>query len=154
MNLRVCSGSNEVGDLGFDAFHFRLDDRVAQPVTAVVGVEITAHGLPRRRPEAACFRVAQIKVAPVRVERDVVVAIAGQASQPGVAVERVPAACVRNQTEELFAAQIIDPRKRRLRAFDYVFALCVVKVTVFHWGLVLAMWLLFFVVQCKLSKNN
>ena len=110
----------------------RTDDGVAHAMAAFVFVELGARRLPRRRPEFAAVVVAQIKIAPAEIERRVVVAIAGQAAQPGVAVKGIAAGGVRDDAEIGFAAEIIDPRQRRVGPGDDVFAVLVVKVSVTH----------------------
>ena len=75
---------------------------------------------------------AQVEIAPAGVQRGVVIAVARQAAQAGVAVKRVTARRVGDDAEVGFAAQIVDPGNGRIRLGDDVFAGCVVKVSVAH----------------------
>ena len=109
-----------------------FDDRVAEPVAAGVPVELTLGRLPARVPVVAAVVVADVQEAAADVERRVVVAIPDQPPQPGVAVERVPAGGVGDERDVVLAAQVVDPRQRRVRARDDVFPSIVVEVAVAH----------------------
>src|SRR5207244_3916564 len=58
---------------------------------------------------------------------------ASEPAQLGVAEEAVTAGLLRNEPEEAFAAQVVDPRIRRLRCGDDVFAVLVVEMSELHW---------------------
>src|SRR5690606_604484 len=74
--------------------------------------------------------VADVEAPPAGVDGDVVVAVARQAAQPGVAPEGVAAGGVRTQPEEVFLAQVVEPGPRRVGPGDDVFARRVVEVAV------------------------
>ena len=76
--------------------------------------------------------VAQIEIASAHIERGVVVAVAGQAAQAGILVEGIAAGRVGDQTEILFAAEVIDPGQGSVGPGDDIFALRIVKITEFH----------------------
>jgi len=71
-----------------------FDDRVAHAMPTGIPVQTAADGHPTGRPELAAGVVAQVEVASAHVERGVVVAVAGQAAQAGVFIERVSASGV------------------------------------------------------------
>src|SRR5581483_8668970 len=99
----------------------RADDaRVAEPVPALVAVERRLRRLPAGIPDRVA--VAHVEVTPDGVVRRVVVAVPRQAAQPRVAPERVAAARVGAQAEELVLPEVVEPGKRRVRARDDVLA--------------------------------
>ena len=108
------------------------DDGVAHAVAAGVVVELGARGLPGRRPEFAGVVVAQVDVAPAEIERHVVVAVAREAAQAGVAIKGVAAGGVGDDSEIGLAAEVIDPGQRRVGLGDHVLAVVVVKISVLH----------------------
>jgi hypothetical protein len=124
---RLAEGHEGEG-LGVDPTAPGADDRVPHPVTASVVLEIRSHGLPRRRPVLAVRPVEHIEVAPPRVGRDVVVPVARQPPEASVTVEGVPPCRVGDDPEVLLAAEVIDPRQRRVRTRDDVLASLVVEV--------------------------
>ncbi len=119
---------HEVRRCRFDARLTRCDDRVAHAVSTRVRVEVRTRGLPRRGPELAACRVAQVEVATALVYRHVVVAIPREAAQPGVPVEAVAARGVRDDAEEVLAAEVVHPWQRGVGPRDHVLASIVVEV--------------------------
>jgi hypothetical protein len=119
---------DEVDDLGLDAGPPRADDGVAEAVTAAIVLELGVRRLPGRRPEVPAVPVPQVQVPATGVERDAVVAVAGQPAESGVAEERVAAGRVGDDPEVLLAAQVIDPGQRSVRLRDDVLAGLVVEV--------------------------
>ena len=107
-----------------------LDDRIAQPVAAAIGIQFRAHGLPARVPYAGA--VADIKPVALAVRRGAVVAVARQTQQLCVTVKAVAARRIGNKAEKILAAQIIDPRQRCARCGDHIFPVLVVKVSIAH----------------------
>ena len=71
------------------------------------------------------------------------VAIAGDAAELGVLVERIAAGGVTNQREKVFVAQIVNPWPWGLRVCNDILAVLVVEVTV--------TFLLFHYFDCFLS---
>ncbi len=131
-DFQIFAQRHEVARAGANALIGRADDGVAESVLAGVAVEIAAGRLPRRRPVGAAAVVAQVDVAPARIERDVVVAVARQAAQARVHVEGVAACRIRDDAEIGFAAQVVQPGDGRVRAGDDVLTPGVVKGTVAH----------------------
>jgi hypothetical protein len=74
--------------------------------------------------------IPQVDIPPTHIERDVVIAVAGDAAQAGIAVERVPARSVRDQPE-VSSPPGINPGQRGIGASDYIFARLVVKYPYF-----------------------
>ncbi len=72
-----------------------------------------------------------IKVSAAIVHRHIIVAIAGDAAELSVFIERIAAGRIRDQREEILVAQIVDPRPRSLRIGNHILAACVIKMTVF-----------------------
>ena len=109
---------------------FAGERRVAQPVTALIGVE---RGFDRH-PARGEHRVAvlDIEVLSAGVGGHVVVAVAGDAQHARILVEAVAAACVGHQGEKRLAAQVVDPRGGGVRAGDDIFPGRIVEMTIFH----------------------
>ena len=109
---------------------FARDAGIAEAVAALIAIQRRFDRHEPRRPDHAA--VVDVEILPARVGRHIVVAVAGQAQHARVLVEAVAAARVAHQGEERFAAQIIDPGRRRLRLGDDVFPRRVVKIAVLH----------------------
>ena len=124
----------EVGDEQFlpsgHAVLFALQNGVAQTVAAAVTVQRGLGGLPARVPHGVA--VLDIDPVAVHVQRGVVVAVAGQAAHPGVPVKAVTARRVGDQTEEVLAAKVVDPRQGRLRGGDDILFILVIKISELH----------------------
>ena len=123
---------HEREELGPQAVLLAGDARVAEAVAAFVEVERRLAGLPARVPDG--LPVADVEVAPARVRRHAVVAVAREAAELGVAEERVAAGRVGDEREEVLRAEVVDPRPGRLRAGDDVFAVRVVEMSESHWS--------------------
>ena len=106
------------------------DDGVAHAVAAGIAVQLSFDGLPAGIPDRVA--VLDVEVAAAVVHGHVVVAVAGDAAQSGIAVEAIAAGGIADDAEELFAAEVVNPRVGRPRRVDDVLAGFVVKVTVFH----------------------
>ena len=128
-HLDVLAGRDEEEQLDLDAVARADDPRVAGAVAALVAVERRLRRLPARVPDRAA--VVDVQVAADGVERRVVVAVAGQPPVARVAPEGVAAAGVRAEADEVvLAAEVVEPRQRRVRALDDVLACRVVEVAV------------------------
>ncbi len=114
------------GHVIFDA----AEDGIAQPVSALVLVQLRLRGLPAGIPDGVA--VLNIYMKAVAVQRAVVIAVAGQSAKTGIPVEGVTAGCVGHQRKKVLAAQVIDPRQRCAGRLDHIFAFCVVEVAKAH----------------------
>jgi hypothetical protein len=56
-DLEGLAQGDEVGDLGLDPGSPRADDRVPEPVTAAIALQLRLRGLPGRRPEVPAVPV-------------------------------------------------------------------------------------------------
>jgi hypothetical protein len=124
--LQILAGRHEEQHLDFQAVLLPDDARVAEAVAALVGVELGLDGLPARVPHRPA--VVHVDVATAQVVGHVVVPVAREATQLGVLPERVPTRRVRAQPEELVLPQVVQPRQRRIRPSDHIFALAVVEM--------------------------
>src|SRR5450759_41066 len=111
---------------------YREEMMEAEAMSAGVVLQLALGRLPAGAPEVARDVVAEVDVPAAQIERRVVVPIARQPAEPGVAVERVPARRVRDDPEVLLAAEVVDPRKRSVGMRDDVLAPRVVEVPVAH----------------------
>src|SRR5688572_15873253 len=110
-DLEGLAERHEVERLRLDPVAPRPDDRVPEAVPTSVILEVGSDRRPGRGPVVAARSITHVEVAPAGVGRDVVVAVARQPSEPGVAVEGVPTSGVRDDPEVLLAAQVVDPRQ-------------------------------------------
>ena len=131
-DLEVLPARHEEQRLRADAPVARGDDRVAQAVAAGVVLQLALGRLPARAPVVARGVVAEVEVPAAEVERRVVVAVTGEPAQARVPVEGVSARGVRDEPEELLAAEVVDPRQGRVGTRDDVLAPGVVEVSVAH----------------------
>ncbi len=131
-NLQRLAQRHEVRRLGADAVAARADDRVAQPVAALVVLDEPADRLPAGTPVVAGEVVTQVQVAAADIEGRVVVAVARQAAQAGIAIERVTAGGVGDEAQVVLGPQVVDPGQRRIRSRDDVLAPFVIEPSVSH----------------------
>ena len=120
---------DEVQRLDLDASAAGPDHRVPETVAAAVVLHLRSGGLPRRRPEVAARRVAQVEVPPAGIGGTRVVAVSREPAHPGVTKERVAARGVGDDPEEVLAAEVVDPRQRRVGSRDHVLASRVVELS-------------------------
>src|SRR5262249_43226711 len=113
-------------------FVFGTDDAVSHSVPALVLLERVARGLPGRRPELVRLVVAQVDVTSAQIKGSVVVAISREPSQPRVAIKRISAGRVGDDSEIGLATQVIHPGQRRIRLRDHIFPVLIVKITKLH----------------------
>ena len=97
-------------------------------MAALVAVERRLAGFPSGIPDV--LPVSNIEVSSAVVHGHAVVAVARDAAELGVLEERVAAGGVGNQREEVFVAQIVDPRPWCLWVGDDIFAVSVVEMSV------------------------
>ena len=130
LHLGVGAVGDEQEQVRADAVLRAGDPRVAEAVAALVEVERRARRLEAGVPDRVA--VLHVEVAAVGVQRDVVVAVAREAAQAGVLVERVAAGRVRHEGEKVLVAKVVDPGVGRVRRLDDVLAGLVVEVSEFH----------------------
>ena len=116
------------GDVVLRAF----DHRVAQAVPAAVSVELCLNRLPAGIPYG--ISILYIKMKALLIQRAVVVAVARDSPQSGIAVEAVAAGRVAQQGEKVLISEVVDPRQRCARCCDDIFASLIIKMAVFHGG--------------------
>src|SRR6516162_1579262 len=133
-DLKIFVERNEVPGTRLYASRARANDRVAQAMATEVILELSLSGLPGRRPEFAGIIVTDIDIAPAEIARGVVVAVAGNSPQARVTIEGISAGGIGDDAEISLAAQIVDPRQRRVRLRDYVLTMLLVEVSVIHAG--------------------
>jgi hypothetical protein len=97
-------------------------------VTALVEVERSLTGLPSRIPYS--IAILDIEISTAVVHRYIIVAITGDAAELCILIEAVTASGVRDQREEVFIAQIVNPRPGCLRVSNNILAMLVVEVTI------------------------
>ena len=131
-HFEILVEGNEVAGVRLNAVRGRADGGIAHAVTAGVVLDGVARGLPRRRPEPARFFVAQIDVASAEIEGRIVVAIAGEAAEAGISIERVAAGGVGDDAKVRLAAKVVHPRQGRIRLRNHVFAVLVVEIAKLH----------------------
>jgi hypothetical protein len=129
-HLQRLAQRHEVRGGHLDAALGAADHAVAQAVAALVVVERGSRGFPRRVPDGPA--ILDVQVAAVGIQRHVVVPVAQQAAEAGIAVEAVPPCRVGDKAEEILAPQVVQPRQRGVGARDDVLAVAVVEVAVFH----------------------
>src|SRR5687768_16405727 len=121
---------HEKEQLRLQAVSLAGDLRVAQAMPALEALELTLDRHVAGAP--VILALADVEIATARVGRHVVVAVAGEPPQLGVAKEAVTAGLMRNEAEEAFAAEVVDPRVRRLGRRDHVLAAVVVEMSELH----------------------
>ena len=100
---------------------------IAHAVATFVAVECGLAGLPGGRPYVAAF--IDIEVASTVVHRHAVVAVAGDAAELGVLVERVASGGIGDEREEIFIAQVVNPWPGCLGVGNDVFAVVVIEIS-------------------------
>jgi hypothetical protein len=101
-------------------------------MTAGILLQFVPRGLPGGRPEFASSIIAKIDVASAKIEGSVVVTVARGSAQARVAIERIAAGSIGDDSEIGLASEVVDPGQRRIRLSDYVLAVLIVEVPVFH----------------------
>ena len=130
INLAVVAYRHKQLQLRSQPVFFAGDDAVPEAVAALITVQLGLGGLPAGIPYG--IAVLNIVIPTVRVRWYVIVAVAGDTPQLGIPVKAVPAGRVGNKAEECLTAQIVDPRQRRARRGDDIFACGIGKMTELH----------------------
>ena len=101
-------------------------------MSALVEVEWRLAGFPTRIPNRALsiFLINDVKVSATVVHRYPIVTIAGDAAEFCILVEGVSTSGVRDEREEVFVAQIVDPRPRCLRVGNHILTMFVIEMTI------------------------
>ena len=115
---------------GLQAVLFAGDDGIAHAVTAGILVQFGLNRLPSGVPDRAV--VVNIEITAAVVHRHVVVPVAGDPAKARIPVEAIASGSVADDTEELLAAEIIDPGIRCARGIDDIFPCLVVEMAEFH----------------------
>ena len=98
-------------------------------MTALVAVKRGLARLPARIPDAVS--VLYVEITPAVVHRNAIVAIAGNAAELCILVERVTSRRVADQREEIIVAQVVDPRIWGRWSDGHEFPRGVVKISEF-----------------------
>src|SRR5690349_18957248 len=101
-------------------------------MATLVFLQLRAGGHPGGRPIIFRIVISDVEITTAHIERGVVVAVAGETPQAGIFVKGIATGCVRNQTEILFAAEVVDPGQGSIGLGDYIFSGSIVKITVAH----------------------
>ena len=91
---------------------------------------IRFRGLPAGVPDS--LSVFDVYMEALLIGRAVIIAVAGQPTQPRVTIEAVAACRVGQEREKILTAEIVDPWKRCARVGDHIFPLLVVKMAELH----------------------
>lgn len=130
MNLAVGTHRDKEGGFALYSALFSRNDGVAHAVAAGVIIKPCLYRRPRRAPYISA--VVYIIVSSARVNRNVVIAVAGYAPKPCVAVEGVSPGGVGDKREVVFASQIVYPGVGGLGVGDDVFKIFIVEISEFH----------------------
>ena len=103
---------------------------ISHAVTAGVVIDVCLHRFPARGPYRSV--VIDIKVLAAVVHRHVVVPVACDATETGIAVEAVPPGGVRDYGEEVLVTQVIDPGPWSFVLGDDILSGGIIKISVFH----------------------
>ena len=121
---------DEEKDFGFQPVFATLYPGIVHTVPALIAVEFGTARLPSGIPYRPV--VVDIKISAAIIHRHAVVTVAGNAAELRVLAKRVTARRIRNQSEEIFRTQIVDPRERRTRVRNHIFPVLVIEISVFH----------------------
>ena len=115
---------------GSNAVFLALKNGVAQAVAAGVVIQRRLGGLPAGVPDSAA--IVDIDAVAVHIQRGVVVAVAGDAAEPGIPVKAVAARRVGDQAEKVLTAQVVDPWQWGLWGINDILPAFIIKVTKLH----------------------
>ena len=104
------------------------DTRIVQAVTTLIPIQFRLARLPAWIPDS--IAIFYIEVSSDAIHRHAVVSIACDTAKLGVLVEVITACSIGNQTEKVFIAEVVDPRKWCLWVGDDIFAMRVVEMSV------------------------
>ena len=74
-------------------------------MAALIAVKLCLSGHPARIPHLPVF--VNIVVMSVGIQRNVIVAVSGEAQKLGIFIEAVPSSCVGNKGEKVLASQVM-----------------------------------------------
>ena len=107
---------------------------IVESMTALIAVERGLAWFPTWVPHYVA--VLYIEVTAAIVHWHVIVAVARNAAEFGIFVERVTSCRIGNKTEEFFIAQVVNPREWCFRVGNYIFTVGIVEMSVclFHYS--------------------
>src|SRR5690242_17230063 len=112
MHLGGLAHRHEEQQLALETVALAGNLRITEAVAALEELELALDRHVAGAP--VVFALADVEVAAARVGRHVVVTVAGEPAQLGVAKEAIATGLVRNEPEEILATEVVDPRIRRL----------------------------------------
>lgn len=104
------------------------DAGIVHAVAALIAVEWRLAWFPAWIPDG--IAILDVEVATTIIHRYPVVAIAGETTELGILIERIPTCCVGDKREEILVTQIVDPRPWGLWVSNHVLAIGVIKMTI------------------------
>ena len=113
-----------------NALLFAFKNRIAQPVAAAIGIDVSLHRLPGDIPDLACR--FQVNMEAVLIQRAGIIAVAGNAAQARILIKAVAASRIGDKRKKILAAEIVNPGKRRFWSLNNIFALFVIKISELH----------------------
>ena len=131
-DFQVLVERHKVAGVRLDAAAGGSDHRVAHAVAARIVLQGVARRLPGRGPELSRFVIPQIHIAPAEIHGHIVVPVAGEPAQAGVAIKRIAPGRVGNDSKISLATQVVDPWKGRVRLRNHVLAIRVVEMSELH----------------------
>ena len=102
---------------------------IAHTVAALIEIERSLDRRPAGVPDGAV--VGNIEISAAHINRDIIIAIAGNTAQTCVLIEMIAARGIGNQRKESLCTEVVDPRIRSLGRLNDVFFVRVIEVTEF-----------------------
>ena len=128
--LNLCPGMewNEEENACLHPVLAARDAGIVHAVAALIAVEWRLAWFPAWIPDG--IAILDVEVATTIIHRYPVVAIAGETTELGILIERIPTCCVGDKREEILVTQIVDPRPWGLWVSNHVLAIGVIKMTI------------------------
>ena len=112
---------------GFNTILATRNTCIVHTVTAFIRIEWRLARFPTRTPNTVA--ILDIEVTATSIHRHTIIAIARDATELGILIEVVATSRVRNQSKEVFVAQIVNPRERCCGVSDDVLAVLIVEIS-------------------------